>query len=56
LNFFLERRAAADRGELDAFVVAAKSGGDPSLDGEDGLKANPRPTPPAFPGGPNSAS
>ena len=40
LNFFLERYAGAYRAELDAFVVAVKSGGKPRPSGEDGLKAN----------------
>ena len=39
LNFFLERYDAAYRNELDAFIGAAKSGGKPHPDGEDGLKA-----------------
>lgn len=40
LNFFLERYAGAYRAELDAFIGAVKSGGKPTPDGEDGLKAN----------------
>jgi myo-inositol 2-dehydrogenase/D-chiro-inositol 1-dehydrogenase len=39
LPFFLERYAAAYRAELDAFVVAVRSGSAPKPDGEDGLKA-----------------
>src|ERR1700744_5522537 len=39
LDFFLERYDAAYRLELDAFVKAVKSGGEPSPSGEDGLQA-----------------
>jgi myo-inositol 2-dehydrogenase / D-chiro-inositol 1-dehydrogenase len=39
LNFFLERYDAAYRNELDAFIGAAKSGGKPHPDGQDGLMA-----------------
>ena len=39
LNFFLERYDAAYKLELDAFISAAKAGGKPHPDGEDGLNA-----------------
>jgi myo-inositol 2-dehydrogenase/D-chiro-inositol 1-dehydrogenase len=39
LNFFLERYDAAYRYELDAFVTAVASGGEPSPSGRDGLQA-----------------
>jgi myo-inositol 2-dehydrogenase/D-chiro-inositol 1-dehydrogenase len=39
LNFFLERYAAAYRGELDAFVTAVKSELEPNPSGRDGLQA-----------------
>jgi myo-inositol 2-dehydrogenase / D-chiro-inositol 1-dehydrogenase len=40
LNFFLERYAAAYRGELDAFIKAVSAGRAPAPSGEDGLRAN----------------
>ena len=38
-NFFLERYAAAYRAELEAFIVACRSGKAPAPTGHDGLKA-----------------
>lgn len=39
LPFFLERYGDAYRAELDAFVIAVRTGGAPKPDGEDGLRA-----------------
>ena len=39
LDFFLERYDLAYRAELDAFVVAVKTGGEPKPSGYDGLQA-----------------
>jgi myo-inositol 2-dehydrogenase/D-chiro-inositol 1-dehydrogenase len=39
LPFFLERYGDAYRAEVDAFVVAVRTGGAPKPDGEDGLRA-----------------